>query len=111
MYIAIMKVENNRIAKYKDFDTQAESDAHVSGFISKFPSAFVYNNVSNIPYRDLWIVGTTVTTVPFIEPVDINALKAAAEKAELMKMININTGTTPEAAAYQAEKVKQNLSK
>ena len=45
MYIAIMKVENNRIAKYKDFDTQAESDAHVSGFISKFPSAFVYNNV------------------------------------------------------------------
>ena len=56
-------------------------------------------------------MGTTVTAVPFIEPVDINALKVAAERAELMKMINIDTGTTPEAVAYQSGKVKQNLSK
>ena len=31
-YLAIVKVENNRIAKYQDFPSKAEADDHVSNY-------------------------------------------------------------------------------
>ena len=39
-YLAIVSVENNRIAKYQEFDTQPEADAHIStygGFVAQRP--------------------------------------------------------------------------
>ena len=39
-YIAIVKVENNRIAKYQDFQSQGDANAHIStygGFVVETP--------------------------------------------------------------------------
>lgn len=41
-FIAIMGVtEDNRVAKYQPFETQAEADAHVAEFGDRYPAAFV----------------------------------------------------------------------
>ena len=62
MYIAIVRTENNRISKFKEYATNPEAQAHVTKY-----GGFVYDNAANTPLRDLWIVGTTVTVVPFVE--------------------------------------------
>jgi len=39
-FIAIVKVEAGKIAKYQDYDTQADADAHVvrsGGFVASYP--------------------------------------------------------------------------
>ncbi len=41
-YIAIVKVENNRIAKYQDFSSKADADAHIveyGGFVVDAPAS------------------------------------------------------------------------
>lgn len=41
-YLAIVKVENNRIAKYQDFPSKPDADAHVakySGFVVETPAS------------------------------------------------------------------------
>ena len=59
MYIAIVKTENNRVAKYDSFPTQAEAEDHVSQY-----GGFVYDNANNDPISDLFVSGQTVTVVP-----------------------------------------------
>ena len=41
-YLAIVKVENNRIAKYKDFESESDADSHVGvygGFVVSTPDS------------------------------------------------------------------------
>ena len=41
-YLAIVKVENNRIAKYQDFESKSDADAHVGvygGFVVATPDS------------------------------------------------------------------------
>ena len=41
-YLAIVKVENNRIAKYKDFESETDADSHVGvygGFVVSTPDS------------------------------------------------------------------------
>jgi hypothetical protein len=64
MYIAIIKVEANRVTKYMDYATLEEAQAHVAS----------YDGVVAAPLppdcgvRDLWVEGTTVTVVPYTDP-------------------------------------------
>ena len=55
-YLAVVKVENNRIAKYQDFESKSDADAHVGvygGFVVATPSSGSMN---------YWVVdGETVT--------------------------------------------------
>ena len=56
-YITVVSVENNRVAKYQDFDTQAEADAHVAtygGFVTTSP------NTGSMAY---WIVDEEAQTL------------------------------------------------
>ena len=42
MYIAVVKVENNRIAKYQDFLSKSDADAHIAeygGFVVDAPAS------------------------------------------------------------------------
>lgn len=61
-YLAIVAVDNNRVAKYLDFGVEADAQAHVSAH-----GGFVYDNVANDPLGDLSVTGQVVTVVP---PVD-----------------------------------------
>ena len=41
-YLAIVKVENNKIAKYKDFESEQEADSHINrtgGFVVEAPDS------------------------------------------------------------------------
>ena len=55
-YLAVVKVENNRIAKYQDFESKSDADAHVGvygGFAVATPASGSLN---------YWVVdGETVT--------------------------------------------------
>ena len=59
-YIAIVKNEGNKVAKYQDFDTQSEADAHVAtygGFVDEKPSDRI----------DYWIVDADKKTLTYDE--------------------------------------------
>jgi hypothetical protein len=55
-YLAIVKVENNRIAKYQDFESKSDADAHIGkygGFVADAPKSGSMN---------YWVVdGKTIT--------------------------------------------------
>jgi len=55
-YLAIVKVENNRIAKYKDFESESDADSHVGvygGFVVSTPDS---------GSMDYWVIdGETIT--------------------------------------------------
>ena len=56
-YLAIVKVENNRIAKYQDFQSQAEADAHISthgGFAVETPAT---------GSMDYWVIDEGAKTI------------------------------------------------
>jgi len=56
-YLAVVKVENNRIAKYQDFESQSHADAHVGiygGFAVETPSSGSMN---------YWVVDEGAKTV------------------------------------------------
>ena len=61
-FIAIMQsTPENRLAKYMDFDTSAEAQAHVDRHVAKYPNAFVQ---SSIPaHWNDWIVDMTAQTI------------------------------------------------
>ena len=49
-YLAIVKVENNRIAKYQDFESESDANAHISthgGFVVETPAA---------GHMDYWVI-------------------------------------------------------
>lgn len=51
--LAIMKVEDGRVAKFASFDTKGEATAHVAKFAEDYPDAFVHADVSGniLDYR------------------------------------------------------------
>jgi hypothetical protein len=58
-YLAIVKVENNRIAKYQDFQLQADANTHISthgGFVVDIPAA------GNMDY---WTVDAGAKTITY----------------------------------------------
>ena len=70
MYLVIVKVENNRVTKFAEYAIQADANAHVLRVTGMFPNAFVWDASAlpiNKSIRDLWVVGQTVTIVPFID--------------------------------------------
>lgn len=68
MYVAIMKVENNRVAKYADFATYGEAAEHIVVNGAAFPNAFIQEIASAKEIRELFIDGSTVTITPIIPP-------------------------------------------
>jgi len=59
MFIAIVKVENNRVSKEARFATNQKAQDHVEVY-----GGFVYETTEAVP--SLWIVGEAVTIVPFV---------------------------------------------
>ena len=62
-FTCIMKLaDDNRVAKYIDFDTQAEADAHIAKYSSGYPDAFV---VTDEPARDPtdWVCDPSSKTI------------------------------------------------
>ena len=56
-YIAIVKVENNRIAKYQDFQSQGDANAHIStygGFVVETPAS---------GSMDYWVINEGAKTI------------------------------------------------
>ena len=56
-YLAIVKVENNRIAKYQDFQLQADANTHIStygGFVVETPAA---------GSMDYWVINEGAKTI------------------------------------------------
>ena len=56
-YIAIVKVENNRIAKYQDFQSQADANTHISthgGFVVETPAT---------GSMDYWVINEEAKTI------------------------------------------------
>lgn len=47
MYLAIMRVEAERVAKYAEFETAEEAAAHVEAFAETYPDAFVAEKPSD----------------------------------------------------------------
>ena len=84
-YLAIVKVENNRIAKYQDFDSKSDADAHIDrtgGFVVATPDSGSINywvvdegaksvthdssretadNIKEVAYRKIQELEVTVT--------------------------------------------------
>lgn len=61
-YAAIMKVIDNRVAKYAEFSNLKEAQGHVLAHIERWPEAFVTKSVSD-NVMDWWVDGQTVTVV------------------------------------------------
>ena len=56
-YLAIVKVENNRIAKYQDFELQADANTHIStygGFVVETPAT---------GHMDYWVIDEGAKTI------------------------------------------------
>ena len=56
-YLAIVKVENNRIAKYQGFESESDADAHISthgGFVVETPAA---------GSMDYWVINEGAKTI------------------------------------------------
>jgi hypothetical protein len=75
-YLAIVNTENNRVAKYMDFGTSQDANAHVSAY-----GGFVYDNAGNEPLGDLWIDGLTVTVVPPVDEYKAQKLSELEQEA------------------------------
>lgn len=78
MFLAVVKVEDGRVAKSLAFETKAEAEAHVEKF-----GGFVAETEHRA--QDLAVAGKTVSHSPRPEPV--GRVKARALKAVLEKML------------------------
>lgn len=84
-YIAIVKVDDNRVAKYQDFDKPEQADNHVTAY-----GGLVYDNNSHAPLCDLWIENGEVSVVPVPEPTpptDEDRIDAAFPQTDTAKVI------------------------
>jgi len=78
-YTAIMKIEDGRVAKLADFETQEEAEAHVGKFAERFPDAFVVVT-PDAPNRDWKITNGSVTIEPEIIPVEKDLVNAERDR-------------------------------
>lgn len=106
-YAAIMSVADNRVAKFKEFETRKEANAHVAAFAEKWPDAFVTKapaaNVS-----DWWVDGKSVTVVPTVPPLalyqeaisnHVNAAARARRYDDAVSLASYVNSTIPQWAA------------
>lgn len=67
MYAAILSVADNRVAKYAEFETKKEANAHVAAHAERWPDAFVVKAPEG-NVADWWVEGRTVTVQPPAPP-------------------------------------------
>lgn len=79
-YIAIMKVEDNRVAKYAEFKTGEDAQAHIIAHAERWPDAFVVAKPSG-NFADWWIDGKTLSVSPAPARVPDRVFPAQAEIA------------------------------
>ena len=100
-WLAIMAADGaSRVAKYLDFGTRAEADAHVASFIARFPNAFAAANPGGGPL-DWRVNGKALVLDPVTPPapptkeekVD-RAIDADAAVAPLVKLLAEERGIT-----------------
>lgn len=85
MYVAIMNVEANRVAKLANFETPDEASEHVAKNFDNYPNAFVVD-ASKVagPVSQWWVQGTNITIVPVPPtPEEQKAEADAQAKAEI----------------------------
>lgn len=70
MFVAVMNVEGNRVAKFAEFDTEEQAAAHVANHVEAWPAAFVVE-APDAPIVEWWVEGRTVTLVPVPPPVPV----------------------------------------
>ena len=89
MFLAIVKVENNRITKFQEYQDQQDADAHILRVKDNYPAAFVYDNAAGVALRDLSVNGQTVTVVPFVDriPTDEERIDRAFPKTDMAHVI------------------------
>lgn len=80
MFYAIVRIENNRVAKYQDFITPEEAQAHVDKY-----GGFVHE--SDRPYCELFIDDGAVTIVPTEIPAQKKPLQDALIELLIVKGI------------------------
>ena len=76
-YLAIVKVENNRIAKYQDYDSKSDADTHVDkygGFVVDTPKSGI---------MDYWVIDEGAKTITH----DSSKQNANATKASALRKI------------------------
>jgi hypothetical protein len=77
MYWSIVSEENGNIAKYAEFATQAEADAHVTAY-----GGFVFHNTSNVPVKFVKVNWANQTAAAMTQA-EIDAERAFAAWAKL----------------------------
>lgn len=86
MFVAIMKVEANRVVKFLEFATLAEAEAHVAAH-PEFPGAFVADSGSVPgPLPAWWVDGQTITVVAV--PLTPEQQQAALDTAHRVEIKN-----------------------
>lgn len=70
-YLAIVRVEDNRIAKIQEFELEAEAEAHVAIY-----GGFVYYHSGTYPINWIWIDENNVVT--YVDPVSLSEYKEEA---------------------------------
>ena len=69
-FVAIVAwTDENRLAKYQDYETEREADEHVARVTDRFPSAFVIPHPGGGPME--WVIDPvtkTVSVVPLPPP-------------------------------------------
>ena len=89
-YIAVVRVKNNRIARYQDFNSKNDADTHVAtygGFTVSTPTE------GTMPY---WIANSTDQTLTHDS---VNESKDVVEKTVLTEIRKLESQETPRRLA------------
>jgi hypothetical protein len=96
--LSIVKINNNRIAKYAEFATAEEADAHSLQY-----GGFTYNGNYS---PDLFVAGQTVTIQPIVQTVidesDISNIQKHIKAAVLAAAIMSGKTPAQAKAAFKA---------
>lgn len=111
MFVAVLKIDNNRISKYKEFTREVDAVAHVAKFLEDCPEGFVTGGDDNkINIHKFFMEDGVVSEKERKKDQDraLRRLKTSALEAELEKRNTelLANGTTDEAVAYRAELAK-----
>lgn len=87
MYIAIIKTENNRIAKYQEFPNLTDANTHVATY-----GGFVYNNTNNYNITDLYIDNNQTVTFQIPEPTTQMVNDERNRRILLPKPVSLTSG-------------------
>jgi len=106
-HVAIMSWgDDNYVSKYQPCESVEEAISHVSEHVDSYPDAFVADYMEGGVLNWLVEVETDdkhirLVTNPIIAINELAYLKQVAEQAEIMNLINVIEGTTPESKDYQ----------